>query len=102
MFRNKSGKPWRRVMAKGDSVKILALSILILLYALVPILVFLILYVAFYNFFFLVSFLRTRDFTDGFKFMVTFLTLLGLIHLTLRLIKWIKKEDEQRAPTSTT
>jgi len=80
-------------MAKGDWVKIAALSILILLYALVPILVFLMLYIAFFDVFFLVSFLKTGDPGDGSNFLVLLLTLLGLLYLTLRLINWIKRED---------
>lgn len=74
-------------------MKIAALSILILLYALVPILVFLMLYVALFDVFFLVSFLKTGDPSDGSNFLVLLLTLLGLIYLTLRLINWIKRED---------
>ena len=78
-------------MAHEDTKRIVALSLLILLYALVPILLFFLAVGAIFDVLYLISFIETRDPMYGFFFMVLTLALFVLIYLIRRLLSWLKR-----------
>ena len=78
-------------MAHEDTKRIVALSLLILLYALVPILLFFLAVGAIFDVLYLISFIETRDPMYGFFFIALTLALLVLIYVIRRLLSWLKR-----------
>ena len=78
-------------MTASDSKKIIALTILIFLYASIPILIFLLIYIGIFDIIHITRFLRSPNIEEGiilFKFTAIFLAAL----ITLKkLLIWIKK-----------
>jgi len=75
----------------SDTQKIIALSILILLYACVPILVLFLIYVGIFDAVNILRFIKSPNIDDGvllIKYTVLFLAALYLLNI---LLKWLKK-----------
>ena len=78
-------------MPVSDTQKIIALSILILLYACVPILVLFLIYVGIFDAVNILRFIKSPNIDDGvllIKYTVLFLAALYLLNI---LLKWLKK-----------
>lgn len=78
-------------MAHEDTKRIVALSLLILLYALVPILLFFLAVGAVFDVLYLISFIQTGDPMYGVFFIALTIALFVLIYLLRRLLSWLKR-----------
>jgi len=78
-------------LSHKDTRNIIAICLLIFLYALVPLLLFLLAFGALFDAIYLLNFIQTGDIADGALFIVMTIVLLGILYLVLRLMSWLKK-----------
>jgi hypothetical protein len=75
----------------SDKQKIIALSILILLYACVPILVFFLIYVGIFDVVNILRFIKSPNIDDGMLSLKYTSLFLAALYILNKLLKWIKK-----------
>ena len=78
-------------MPVSDTQKIIALSILILLYACVPILVLFLIYVGIFDAINILRFIKSPNIDDGVLSIIYTSLFLAALYILNKLLKWIKK-----------
>ena len=78
-------------MAISDTKKIIALSILILLYACIPILIFFLVYVAIFDALNILNYFTAPNVDNGINVIKYSALFLATLYILNKLIKWVKK-----------